>query len=110
VCGLVGAMVSVNDFEIRPARALTREDVLETRAVPIPLFADSACSARMGCGGSLRGIAKDAFLFRPVPSMGSPGTRYQGRHSGTMSRCFAGSGSWPVCELCVVYAPHRAGP
>src|SRR3954452_25159306 len=30
VCGLVGAMVSVNDFSIRPARVLTREDVLST--------------------------------------------------------------------------------
>src|SRR5438045_6416107 len=30
VCGLVGAMVSVNDFSIRPARALTRDDVLTT--------------------------------------------------------------------------------
>jgi len=41
VCGLVGALVSVNDFAIRPARALTREDVLETgryrfRFLPTP--------------------------------------------------------------------------
>ena len=41
VCGLVGALVSVNDFSIRPARALTREDVLETgryrfRFLPTP--------------------------------------------------------------------------
>src|SRR5262245_16376305 len=26
VCGLVGALVSVNDFAIRPARVLTRDD------------------------------------------------------------------------------------
>jgi flavorubredoxin len=41
VCGLVGALVSVNDFAIRPARVLTREDVLETgryrfRFIPTP--------------------------------------------------------------------------
>lgn len=41
VCGLVGAMVSVNDFSIRPARALTRDDVLATgryrfRFLPTP--------------------------------------------------------------------------
>src|ERR1700761_5147640 len=30
VCGLVGALVSVNDFSIRPARAMTRDDVLST--------------------------------------------------------------------------------
>lgn len=41
VCGLVGAMVSVNDFSIRPARALTREDNLPTgryrfRFLPTP--------------------------------------------------------------------------
>ncbi|HJY05091.1 MAG TPA: hypothetical protein VJ323_02180, partial [Bryobacteraceae bacterium] len=30
VCGLVGALVSVNDLSIRPARALTREDILPT--------------------------------------------------------------------------------
>ena len=41
VCGLVGALVSVNDFAIRPARVLTREDVLETgrfrfRFLPTP--------------------------------------------------------------------------
>jgi flavorubredoxin len=41
VCGLVGAMVSVNDFSIRPARALTRDDVLPTgryrfRFLPTP--------------------------------------------------------------------------
>jgi flavorubredoxin len=41
VCGLVGAMVSVNDFSIRPARALTRDDVLTTgryrfRFLPTP--------------------------------------------------------------------------
>lgn len=41
VCGLVGAMVSVNDFSIRPARALTRDDVLATgkyrfRFIPTP--------------------------------------------------------------------------
>jgi flavorubredoxin len=40
-CGLVGAMVSVNDFSIRPARALTRDDVLATgryrfRFLPTP--------------------------------------------------------------------------
>jgi flavorubredoxin len=41
VCGLVGAMVSINDFAIRPARALTREDVFSTgrhrfRFIPTP--------------------------------------------------------------------------
>jgi flavorubredoxin len=41
VCGLVGAMVSVNDFAIRPPRALTREDTLSTgkrrfRFLPTP--------------------------------------------------------------------------
>ena len=41
VCGLVGALVSVNDFSIRPARALTREDILPTgryrfRFIPTP--------------------------------------------------------------------------
>jgi flavorubredoxin len=41
VCGLVGALVSVNDFAIRPARALTRPEILETgkykfRFIPTP--------------------------------------------------------------------------
>lgn len=41
VCGLVGAMVSVNDFAVRPARALTREDLFSTgrykfRFIPTP--------------------------------------------------------------------------
>ncbi|MBA3912926.1 MAG: MBL fold metallo-hydrolase [Acidobacteriales bacterium] len=41
VCGLVGALVSVNDFSIRPARPLTRDDVFSTgkyrfRFVPTP--------------------------------------------------------------------------
>ena len=41
VCGLVGALVSVNDFAIRPARALTEDDVLPTgryrfRFIPTP--------------------------------------------------------------------------
>jgi len=41
VCGLVGAMVSVNDFAIRPPKALTREDTLRTgkrcfRFLPTP--------------------------------------------------------------------------
>ncbi|MBV9574745.1 MAG: hypothetical protein JOY93_11890 [Acidobacteriales bacterium] len=41
VCGLVGALVSVNDFSIRPSRVLTREDVLSTgryrfRFIPTP--------------------------------------------------------------------------
>lgn len=41
VCGLIGAMVSVNDFSARPARALTRDDVLNTgkrrfRFLPTP--------------------------------------------------------------------------
>ena len=41
VCGLVGAMVSVNDFSIRPAGVLTRDDVLSTgkyrfRFIPTP--------------------------------------------------------------------------
>ncbi len=41
VCGLVGALVSVNDFSLRPARALTRDDVLTTgryrfRFLPTP--------------------------------------------------------------------------
>lgn len=41
VCGLVGALVSVNDFSIRPARVLTRDDLLPTgryrfRFVPTP--------------------------------------------------------------------------
>src|SRR6201995_1217047 len=30
VCGLVGALVSVNDFSIRPARAMTKDDLLTT--------------------------------------------------------------------------------
>jgi len=41
VCGLVGALVSVNDFSIRSARVLTRDDVLQTgkyrfRFIPTP--------------------------------------------------------------------------
>lgn len=41
VCGLVGALVSVNDFSIRPAHVLTRDDVLPTgqysfRFIPTP--------------------------------------------------------------------------
>src|SRR5438876_9006164 len=41
LCGLVGALVSVNDFSIRPARVLTRDDVLPTgqyrfRFIPTP--------------------------------------------------------------------------
>jgi flavorubredoxin len=41
VCGLVGALVSVNDFASRPARVMTPEDVLTTgrhrfRFVPTP--------------------------------------------------------------------------
>ncbi len=41
VCGLVGALVSVNDFSIRPARAMTKDDVLSTgqykfRFIPTP--------------------------------------------------------------------------
>ena len=41
VCGLVGAMASVNDFAIRTPRALTREDTLNTgkrrfRFLPTP--------------------------------------------------------------------------
>lgn len=41
VCGLVGALVSVNDFSIRPACVLTRDDVLTTgqhrfRFIPTP--------------------------------------------------------------------------
>jgi flavorubredoxin len=41
VCGLIGAMVSVNDFSNRPARALTRDDTFTTgkyrfRFLPTP--------------------------------------------------------------------------
>ena len=41
VCGLVGALVSVNDFSIRAARVLTRDDILSTgsyrfRFIPTP--------------------------------------------------------------------------
>src|ERR1700722_1265552 len=41
VCGLVGAIVSVNDFALRPARVLTRDDVFSTgrysfRFIPTP--------------------------------------------------------------------------
>jgi flavorubredoxin len=41
VCGLVGALVSVNDFAIRPARALTGDDAFSTgkyhfRFIPTP--------------------------------------------------------------------------
>lgn len=41
VCGLIGALVSVNDFAIRPAKSLTREDTLSTgkrrfRFLPTP--------------------------------------------------------------------------
>ena len=41
VCGLVGALVSVNDFAIRPAKVLTADDVLTTgqyrfRFLPTP--------------------------------------------------------------------------
>lgn len=41
VCGLIGALVSVNDFSIRPAQVLTRDDILPTgqyrfRFIPTP--------------------------------------------------------------------------
>jgi len=41
ICGLVGAMVSVNDFSIRPAHVLSRDDVFSTgryrfRFIPTP--------------------------------------------------------------------------
>ena len=41
ICGLVGALVNINDFAIRPARVLTKEDTLSTgkyrfRFLPTP--------------------------------------------------------------------------
>ena len=64
MCGLVGALVSVNDFSIRPARVLTRDDRLDYG--PIPIF--------------------DSFLRRtclmagtPAFSLKNPNARYSAR-------------------------------
>jgi flavorubredoxin len=83
VCGLVGALVSVNDFSIRPARVLTRDDVLPTgqyrfRFIPTPhvphgwdagvLFEDSErtlfCSDLFHQWGHLAPTTADSVMER----------------------------------------------
>jgi flavorubredoxin len=83
VCGLVGALVSVNDFSIRPARVLTRDDVLPTgqyrfRFIPTPhvphgwdagvLFEDSErtlfCSDLFHQWGYLEPTTADSVMER----------------------------------------------
>lgn len=61
VCGLVGAMVSVNDFAMRPARALTADDVLDDGQIPVPVYSHAACTAWLGRGCSVGRIRRTLF-------------------------------------------------
>jgi hypothetical protein len=66
VCTLVGKLVNIDDFAIRPARGMTADDVLETgkyryrfhRSPHIP----------HGWDAGVRGNASDPVLFRSVSS------------------------------------------
>ncbi|HEY7404599.1 MAG TPA: hypothetical protein VIB39_13830 [Candidatus Angelobacter sp.] len=49
ICSQVGSIVCVNDFIGREARPMGRERGLHNRQVPLPLCADAASSARLGC-------------------------------------------------------------
>ena len=108
VCGLVGAMVSVNDFSIRPARVLTRDDVLPTGRYRFRFLPTPHVPHGWDAGVLFEESGTHAFLLRPVSSMGPSRTGHGERHSGTMPRCAAGSRSGSVCELRAVYASHRA--
>ena len=52
-CGMVGALVSVNDFFQREARILTPQEPLFHRQVPLPLLQHATASPWMGCGCSV---------------------------------------------------------
>ena len=69
VCTLVGKLVSVDDFSIRPARGMTPDDVLEHGQVSLPVLSFAAHSARLGRGRAVRGNAQDVVLFRPLSSL-----------------------------------------
>ena len=66
VSSLVGAMVSVNDFALRPARGMTDGEVIEHRQVPLPVPSDTPRTALLGGGASVRRDEWHATLLRPV--------------------------------------------
>ena len=69
VCTLVGKLVSVDDFSIRPAWGMTIEDVFEHGQVSLTgVIARRTVSARLGRRCVIRGNAQDVVLFRPVSS------------------------------------------
>ena len=66
VCGMVGALVNVNDFSSRPARIVDTARLGAHRQVSLPLLQHAAVPTWMGCRGNVRRDPEDALLFRYV--------------------------------------------
>jgi hypothetical protein len=68
----------VNDFAIRPARVLRRDDLLETGRYRFRFLPTPHVPHGWDAGVLFELIGKDALLFRPVPSVGPPRAGYEG--------------------------------
>ncbi|MEO6923301.1 MAG: MBL fold metallo-hydrolase [Bryocella sp.] len=131
VCGLVGAMVSVNDFAIRPPKTLTREETLSTgkhrfRFLPTPhlphgwdaglLFEETNktlfCSDLFTQGGNREALATDGFIERCredlIAGEGGPfaGAMPYTHHTGTILKDLA---SYQPQTLAVMHGSSYTG-
>jgi flavorubredoxin len=131
VCGLVGAMVSVNDFAVRPPRALTRDETLTTgkhrfRFLPTPhlphgwdaglLFEETSktlfCSDLFVQGGDREPLATSAFIERCredlIAGEGGPfaGATPYTHHTGAILRNLA---SYQPQTLAVMHGSSYSG-
>lgn len=110
VCGLVGALVSVNDFALRPARAMVPDDRLSTgqysfRFIPTPHVPHGWDAGRpAGRNGT------HSVLLRPVSPMGTSRAGNRRQHHGSLPRRFAGSRGRSVRKLCSLHSPHWPRP
>jgi flavorubredoxin len=68
LCSFVGAMVSVNDFALRPARGLQDGEVLTTGAHRFRFIRTPHLPPRVGGWPSVRGIHAHTVLFRSFSS------------------------------------------
>ena len=108
VCGLVGALVSVNDFAIRPARTLTREDSFNTgkhrfRFLPTPHVPHGWDA------GVMFEETKQILFCSDYFTNGRARVLVDRKHHRAVPRRSHRSRSWAVCKLRAVHTPHRTG-
>ena len=99
ICGMVSAMVNVNDFAARPAKGMADGEVLDTGRYRFQFCATPQLPPRLGRRPSIRANPTDAVLFGPVPPGWRRGADHRSRSLGASAHSDEQDASRPTGKL-----------